>query len=120
MSTSDTCCTIVPYFRLSDQNLPKFKAMCEQFVELTQKEEKVLYYGFSINGNIVHCREGYADAEGVLAHMQNVGELLQQALAISDLERLEIHGPAEELAKLKEPLADLDISYYTLELGFRR
>jgi hypothetical protein len=56
MSTSDTCCTIVPYFRLSDQNLPKFKAMCEQFVELTQKEEKVLYYGFAFNGRLCRCR----------------------------------------------------------------
>ena len=25
---------------------------------------------------MAHCREGYADAEGVLAHLENVGELL--------------------------------------------
>ena len=120
MPTSDTCCTIVPYFKISDENLPKFKAMCEQFVALTQKEDRVLYYGFAFNGNTAHCREGYVDAEGVLAHLQNVGELLHQALAISELERLEIHGPAEELAKLKEPLADLNVTYFELECGFRR
>ncbi|MCZ6674557.1 MAG: hypothetical protein O7C75_16640 [Verrucomicrobia bacterium] len=120
MATSDTCCTIVPYFKLTDENLPTFKGMCEQFISLTQNEEKVLYYGFSFNGNEAHCREGYADAEGVLAHFDNVGALLQEALGISELTKLEIHGPADELAKLKEPLADLDIEYFTLEYGFRR
>ena len=120
MATSDSCCTIVPYFKTTEENFPIFKATCDQFVELTQKEEKVLFYGFSFNGTTIHCREGYEGAEGVLAHFANVGELLQKALELSELARLEIHGPAEELAKLKEPLSHLEIDYYTLEYGFRR
>lgn len=120
MSTTDTCCTIVPYFKISDENLAEFKAKCEQFVDLTSNEDKVLYYGFSFDGNNAHCREGYADAEGLLAHLDNVGELLGQALEISELSRLEVHGPVAELDKLREPLADLKPTYYTLEVGFRR
>ena len=120
MATSDTGCTIAPYFRLSDENLPKFKEMCQQFVDLTDNETKVQYYGFSFHGNEAHCREGYEDAEGLLAHLDNVGELLGKALEIADLIRLEVHGPAEELEKLREPLADLDVTFYTLEYGFRR
>ena len=120
MATSDTGCTLAPYFKLSDENLPKFKAMCEQFVDLTNNETKVQYYGFSFHGNEAHCREGYEDAEGLLAHLDNVGELLAKALEIADLIRLEIHGPAEELKKLQEPLAALDATYYTLQYGFRR
>lgn len=120
MTTHDTCCTIVPYFQIADENLAEFKAKCEQFVELTDKEDKVLYYGFSFDGNLAHCREGYADAEGLLAHLDNVGELLGQALEISELTRLEVHGPAGELDKLREPLAGLKPQFFTLEVGFRR
>jgi len=120
MATQDKCCTIVPYFKVQSGKLGAFKEMCKQFIEKTGGEPKCLYYGFSFAGDQVHCREGYADAEGVLTHLENVGALLQEALKISDLTRLEIHGPEEELAKLREPLAQLQPQYFTLEYGFRR
>jgi len=120
MATLDTCCTIVPYFEVPDENMPEFKAKCEQFIDLTNNEDRVLYYGFSFDGNTAHCREGYADAEGLLAHLDNVGELLGQTLQISELVRLEVHGPAQELEKLREPLAELKPQFFTLEYGFRR
>ena len=120
MATSDTCCTIVPYFKVHEGKLDEFKAGCDAFVTSTQNESKVLYYGFSFNGDMAHCREGYADAEGLLAHLDNVGALLQEALKIADIARLEVHGPAAELDKLREPLAGLNPEFYTLEYGFRR
>ncbi len=120
MATQDTCCTIVPYFDVHNGQIQKFKALCEEFVEKTKTEPKCLYYGFSFNGDQVHCREGYADAEGVLTHLENVGSLLEQALGISDLSRLEIHGPEGELAKLREPLSELGPKFFVLEYGFRR
>jgi hypothetical protein len=55
-----------------------------------------------------------------LAHLENVSSVLEQALKISDMTHLEIHGPEEELAKLREPLADLNAEFFTLEYGFRR
>ena len=64
--------------------------------------------------------QGYEDAQGVLAHLENVGALLEKSLKIADLTRFEIHGPIDELEKLKEPLADLKPQYFTLEYGFRR
>jgi hypothetical protein len=33
MSTIDTCCTIVPYFKVPANNMAAFKTICEQFVE---------------------------------------------------------------------------------------
>jgi len=63
--------------------------------------------------------EGYGDP-GLLAHLDNVGDLLQEALKIADLTRLEVHGPEPELAKLREPLAALKPQFFTLEYGFRR
>jgi hypothetical protein len=119
MSTQDKCCTIAPYFMVSGGNLEIFKGLCEQFVEKTSHEAKCLYYGFCFDGNEAHCREGYADAEGVLAHLKNVGTLLEEALEISKMARLEIHGPEEELAKLRQPLAHLTPQFFVLEYGFR-
>ena len=120
MPTHDKCCTIVPYFDVPAEQARAFRALCEQFVAKAKSEEKCLYYGFSFAGETAHCREGYADAEGALAHLANVGDLLDQAFKIVTLSRLEIHGPEEELAKLRGPLADLNPQFFTLECGFRR
>lgn len=120
MPTEDRCCTIVPYFRVPDARMDEFRSLCERFVATTSEEPKCLYYGFSFDGNEVHCREGYEDAEGLLAHLENVGAILEQALAIAEITRLEIHGPEGELAKLREPLADLKPQFFSLEYGFRR
>jgi hypothetical protein len=100
--------------------MDEFKALCEQFISITAREPKCLYYGFSFNGDNVHCREAYEDAEGLLAHLGNVGELLNEVFKISEITRLEVHGVAEELAKLTEPLSTLAPTYFTLEYGIRR
>ena len=120
MSTQDRCCTIVPYFKISNGNLEAFKQLCEQFVAKTSEETKCLYYGFSFDGDQAHCREGYTDADGLLVHLDNVGALLEEALKIAEITRLEIHGPEQELAKLREPLDNLKPQFFTLEYGFRR
>ena len=120
MSTQDRSCTIVPYFKVPRNNLEAFRKLCEQFVAKTMAEAKVLYYGFIFDGDEAHCREGYEDAEGLLAHLENVGTLLEEALKIAEIIRLEVHGPEEELAKLRAPLAKLNPQFFTLEYGFRR
>ncbi|MDH3693413.1 MAG: hypothetical protein OER96_02445 [Gammaproteobacteria bacterium] len=119
MATNDTGVTIHPYFEIHDGKVDEFKAICGTFISLTKNEEKCHYYGFSFDGNNAHCREGYADADGLLKHLENVDAPLKQALGISNLSRLEIHGPEAELAKLREPLAALNPQFYVLEYGFR-
>lgn len=120
MATQDTCCTIVPYFKVAAGQLGPFRELCQQFVDKTRPEPKCLYYGFSFLGDEAFCREGYQDAEGLLAHLKNVDDLLKQAFKIADITRLEIHGPEAELAKLRGPLAALNPKFFTLEVGFRR
>jgi quinol monooxygenase YgiN len=120
MATTDTCCTIVPYFKVQADKIENFKKVSEQCVEKANEELKCLYYGFTFDGNLAHCREGYADAEAVLAHLENIGPLLQEALKLSDITRLEVHGPEAELVKLRKPMADLNPRFFTLEYGFRR
>ncbi len=120
MPTQDKCCTIVPYFKVQSGKLEAFKALCERSVEQTNGQPKCLYSGASFDGDQAHCREGYEDAEALLSHLENVGSLLEEALKIADLTRLEVHGPEEELEKLREPLAALKPQFFTLEYGFRR
>jgi quinol monooxygenase YgiN len=120
MSAKDKCCTIAPYFKVAGGRLEAFNELCEQFVAKTREETKCFYYGFSFDGDQAHCREGYEDAEGLMAHLKNIGPLLEEALKIAELTRLEIHGPEEELAKLRGPLAHLKPQFFVLEYGFRR
>ena len=62
----------------------------------------------------------YQDADGVQAHLESCGALLGEFLKIADLTRLELHGPAEELEKLKPALADLNPEYFLCECGIGR
>lgn len=120
MFKPDTCCTLVPYFKIADGQLAAFKAIGERFVAKTRTETGCLHYAFSFAGQEAHCREGYDDAAGMLAHLENVGALLQEVLKISEITRLEVHGPAAELAKLREPLAGLNPKFFELAAGIRR
>ncbi len=119
MATQDKCCTLVPYFKIAPGEMENFKQLCQKLVAKTNDEPKCLYYGFSFNGELAYCREGYADASGVLAHLENIASLLDEILKISDLSRLEIHGVKEELEKLRQPLAHLKPQFFVLEYGFR-
>jgi quinol monooxygenase YgiN len=97
-----------PYFKVHPGKLEAFKAGFPAFVAKTASEEKNHFYESTVNGDEVFCREGYADAEGLLEHPENVGALLAEALKIADLTRLEVHGPVSELDKLRGPLAHLN------------
>jgi quinol monooxygenase YgiN len=116
MSLLSNFVSLHPYFKVHPGKRELFKATLPAFVEKTATEEKNLFYGFTINGNEIFCREGYTDAEGVLAHLDNVGALLAEALKISDLIRVELHGPEKELDKLKRPLAHLNPAWFPIEL----
>ncbi|HZQ53963.1 MAG TPA: hypothetical protein VFB14_17300 [Bryobacteraceae bacterium] len=120
MATQDRAVSIHPYFKVSDGKMDEFKALCEQFVSKAATEPRCLYYGFSFHEDEVHCREAYVGAEGLLAHLDNVGALLKEATKIAKVTRVEVHGVEEELAKLQEPLSRLNPTYFTLEYGIRR
>ena len=109
----------MPYFEVADENLAAFKALGPKFVAQTRNESGCVHYAFSFSGNSAHCREGYLNAEAVLAHLQNVGELLGEALKISKIVRVEVHAPRAEIEKLRGPLASLGPVFYTLEEGIR-
>jgi quinol monooxygenase YgiN len=117
---SQPAVSIHPYFKVHPGKLEAARALVPQFIAKTASEAKCLYYEFTVNGDVVFCREAYADAEGTLAHLANVEELLGEMLKVSDLLRLEFHGPAAEIEKLKEPLAALKPDWFVYDSGLSR
>jgi|ERR1700730_1198400 quinol monooxygenase YgiN len=104
-----------PYFKVHPGKMDAIKAMLPRFVEKTATEKAVLFYEFSMNGDELFCREAYENAEGLLAHLDNVGALLAEAMKVADLARIEVHSPAAELEKLKKPLAHLKPKFFALK-----
>src|SRR5258707_14091419 len=104
-----------PYFKVPSDKMPHLKAILREFAGKTRNETGNLFYEFTINGDEVFCREGYVNAEALLAHLDNVSAILSQALTMADLVRIEVHGPAAELQKLKEPIAHLKPAWFELD-----
>ena len=104
-----------PYFRAHPGKLDSAKMMLSGFVEKTATEKENLFFAFSISGDEIFCREGYNSANGLLAHLDNVSALLTEMLKVADLTRVEVHGPPQELEKLKAPLRHLNPAWFTLE-----
>jgi len=117
MNQSTNVVSIHPYFKAKPGKLAEAKSMLPKFVSITANEKLVLHYDFTIHGDEIHCRESYTGAEGLLAHVENIGAVLGEFLKIVDLTRLEVHGTSAELAKLKEPLANLQPTWFVYECG---
>lgn len=121
MTTQDTSCTVTAFFKVKPGKLDAFEQLADRFVAKTRNESGMRAYGWSFNDEEAHCRQLYQNAAGFLEHVNNVFSLFQEALTISDCTRLAIHGPEDELAKLREPLASIDLlQYFILRDGFQR
>ena len=83
-----------PYFKVPPDKMQYLKAILPEFAAKTRNETGNLFYEFTINGDEVFCREGYVNAEALLAHLDNVGAMLEQALAMADLKSawFELHS----------------------------
>lgn len=112
--------SIHPYFKARPGKLAEAKALLPRFVAQTQREPGNLYYDFTINGDVIFCREAYLGAAGLEAHLANVAGLLAEFTPLVDILRIEVHGAAAELEKLKPALKGLNPEYFTFETGVTR
>lgn len=120
MSTFDNAVSIHPYFKIQQGQMEACKVLLGQFIEKVVNEKNCLHYNFTFNGDILFCREAYRNADALLEHAENCGGVFQELLNISTLTRVEIHGPAAELEKLKPAFAELNPDYFLLECGIGR
>lgn len=117
MSKLGESVSLHPYFKVHPGKMPEVKALLRAFVAKSETEPGSLQYGFTVNGEEIFCRESYVDAEAVLQHLQNVGPEIDLMLKLSTLSRVEVHGPATQLAKLKGPLGVFNPAWFELECG---
>jgi hypothetical protein len=120
MSQHSNVVSIHPYFKVDPGQMGAFKALLPAFCAKTAEEPLCLGYDFTIAGDVIFCREAYVGGEGALAHVANVGSLLDEAMKISQLLRLELHGPAEELDKLRPHLSGLNPIWFVRECGMEK
>lgn len=120
MTIQDTWCTVDAYFSVKAGKKESFDKLVDRFVQETKNESGIRYYGWSVNEEEVHCRQGYQNADGFLEHAGNVRHLFEEALTISECSRLAIHGPDEELKKLRGPMEGIPLQYFSLTSSFRR
>lgn len=118
--SQDALVSIHPYFKVHPGKLDAARALLPAFVARTASEPDCRYYEFTIHEDVIFCREGYRTAAAALAHLENVGDLLQQVLGLADLIRLEIHGPAAELDSMRSPLAPFQPAWFVWECGMTR
>jgi quinol monooxygenase YgiN len=121
MSQPSNLVSVHPYFKVKAGKLDEFKAALPAFIRKTAAEKGNLYYDFSVSAdNVVYCREAYAGAEAFLEHLAGVGPLLPDLLKLADIARIEVHGPAAELERLKGPLAAMKPVWFTHFAGVER
>lgn len=120
MSSLSTAVSLHPYFKIHAGKIDEFTAGFPAFIERTSTEPGCLYYDFTLNGDQVLCREAYIDGDAALNHLGNVDDLLKKALSIADLVRLEVHGPAAELDKMRGPLAGLNPAWFVHQAGLAK
>ena len=93
----------------------------DEFVEKTSKEPGCVYYGWTMMGDKLFCREAYVDGDAVLAHLGNVGPCIEAILdGPASLDEISIHGPQAELAKVKPETEALGTRYFEQDGGFQK
>uniref|UniRef100_A0A7S1F2Q6 Uncharacterized protein n=1 Tax=Noctiluca scintillans TaxID=2966 RepID=A0A7S1F2Q6_NOCSC len=118
---ADMSVAFMPYFLIKDKEMDNFFEVCNQCIEQVKSETLCLSYGFAIStgsqNNMAFCRELFANAEGVLAHLQNIELLFKDGLCkYGELVSLQIHGPKVELDKLREDpvIQEMNPEFYEL------
>jgi len=101
----NTLCTMTPHYTISDWAAAR--PLMQGIVDKSSKEAGCNYFGWTKRGDTLHSLEAFVDGDALKAHVDNVRPLmdeLQQGPAA--LERVEVHGPASELAKIKNAAKD--------------
>ncbi len=120
MNRPEQTLSIHPYFKIKPGKMAEAKVLLRQMVSLTAKETGNLSYDFTINGEVVFCREAYVGSEGLLRHLENIGAVLAEFLKLADPIRVEVHGSPKDLENLRQPLADLKPEWFVFECGVAR
>jgi quinol monooxygenase YgiN len=106
--------TIHPVFTIN--NLEAAEPHMMKMVEGTKKEAGCLYYGWTICGNKLHCRETYVDGKAAVIHLQNAGPMVGEMLdsGACSLDYIYVMGDEDELEVVKPAADALGAKYWTV------
>ncbi|MEM7319198.1 MAG: hypothetical protein AAF408_09275 [Pseudomonadota bacterium] len=113
--------SLIGYFSIPQENAAKFRKNCAAMIDLKDREPGHLAsaYSFAGEGQAV-SREDYDSADAVLKHMEIGQHVFESTRELVEITAVEIHGPAQELARLREPFSAMSPRYFVTEFGFRR
>merc|ERR1719313_2320032 len=82
------------YLRFTIKDMEAIKPHLDGMVEATKAEEGCLYYGWTICGDKLQCRETYADGKAAAIHLANAGPLVGKMLesGAAELDSISIMG----------------------------
>lgn len=119
--TAPAIVTLIGTFNIRPGNASQFRANCEKMVALHDKEPGHLGSAYSFDGDSsAVSREDYDSADAVRRHMEIGERIYENTRELVDITGVEVHGPADELDKLRELFADLSPRYFVTEYGFRK
>eukprot|EP00966_Prymnesium_polylepis_P328779 7384540-Prymnesium_polylepis.1 len=110
--------TLQPTYRVSDW--AKARPIMAEYLDKARTERGAMYCGWTTCGDKLFCREAFADADFVLAHVALVRPTIEKLLAsgAATLEEVELHGPADALSKCdRDAMAPFDARLFEIDAG---
>jgi len=101
---TDPIIMMYPYFKVSPEQFEQWKEHCDEFYKAAMETDDLLCYGMAFNDGGVHVRQGYRSAAALLEHLRRADRPMTDALKHSTLQRVEVHGPRRQLAKVKRQM----------------
>jgi len=103
---------IYPRFTIIDKEA--IKPHLDGMVEATKAEAGCLFYGWTICGDKLQCRETYVDGAAVNTHLASAGPLVGKMLdaGVAKLDSIGIMGSEEDIAVCKEAGDGLGCAYW--------
>ena len=105
---------------IGEGNLEPLKNLAQRFCEATQSEEGVIAYEWSVSDDesTLHILERFADSTAALTHLENVGPILPELMALATPTVMECYGAIDD--NFREATKRLPMSYTTMFAGFHR
>jgi quinol monooxygenase YgiN len=101
--------------------LEEFRALMNEMVESTLKEEGALTYEWFVSddGSVCHINERYADSSATMVHLGSFGEnYAERFMQLVEPTSFSVYGPASD--DVREALAGFQPAHLGLFGGFRR
>mmetsp|Transcript_159670 Transcript_159670/g.291372 ORF Transcript_159670/g.291372 Transcript_159670/m.291372 type:complete len:594 (+) Transcript_159670:96-1877(+) len=116
-TVADTTVTLFSYYDYADGNRSHVEAIMAGVITLTKEEPGNLFYGWAHRDTGYVIKDCYVNAQAYLDHVLNMQQLRQNAAKVYSLTKVEVHGPAKELEKLKTVLSASTTTYWAAEQG---